>query len=616
MDKKRYGSMIAISEKIQGGRVMYQKRKKQQQNNRTQWWDLLPFILLFTLQPLLVIGKKVAVYLGSYPWFPSTDFQYDFFMYGKMVLFLILTAWNLCIVADKVIIRRERLNLDEKWIFAGAYVFLVILSTIFSIDKNLSVKGMWEQYETVWTILAYVLTAFAALQIVRTEKQVQILSVALCIGAGLQVLIGIFQMMGMDFWKSTLGQILVTAGLKSSGDAISLQFANDSQNRIYMSLYNPNYAGIYVMMLLPMVLAVMMQVKKTWQKVMTAILVVLLLLTLLGTGSKTGLIVLLLIGTAAMIGFLCKKRTAAALCGLAVLSVMLVFGIVLEGPHLKKALSKSFTREDRYLFEDIRAEKDKVWFRYNETEVWLDFEQENGKLSLSAVDENGQPYPVIWKEEKQCWKIPQKPFRKCYFELSEQQGIYFLKLTRYDSEWVFAKKTLDGEFGYVTQYGKIGMIEEAPAVLKGYERAFSGRGYIWGRTIPLLKNHILIGTGPDTFIEAFPQNDYVKRYNTSQSMLQEIPSKAHSMYLQSALQTGVLSLVCLMMFVFCYLRESVRLYGKNQEKNLTGIACCISVIIYLLMGLMNDSNLATSPVFWGIFGLGMAENQIKKKIKN
>ena len=129
-----------------------QKQQKVKRKNQKEWIDILPFILLFTVHPLTVIDKKVPVYLNSYPWFPDTEYQYDFFMYGKMVVFFILVVWELVVLADRSLIRREKLLLDKKWIVLGVYGLLVILAAAFSIDKSLSVKGMWEQYGHFWGI--------------------------------------------------------------------------------------------------------------------------------------------------------------------------------------------------------------------------------------------------------------------------------------------------------------------------------------------------------------------------------------------------------------------------------------------------------------------------------
>ena len=70
-----------------------------------------------------------------------------------------------------------------------------------------------------------------------------------------------------------------------------------------------------------------------------------------------------------------------------------------------------------------------------------------------------------------------------------------------------------------------------------------------------------------------------------------------AIFLQSALQTGILSGICLLMFFLHYIRIAVR----NAK---TGIL--LSVTGFLLMGLANDSNLAVSPLFWCILGMGIA----------
>lgn len=589
-----------------------QKQQKVKRKNQKEWIDILPFILLFTVHPLTVIGKKVSVYLNSYPWFPDTEYQYDFFMYGKMIVFMILVIWEITILTDRCLIRREKLLLDKKWIVLGVYGLLVILAAAFSIDKSLSVKGMWEQYETVWTLLGYLITAFAALQIIRSQNQVQSLAGALCVGAGIQAAIGLFQTAGLDFWNSSVGKSLISLGMGEN--SVSFQSTDSGSGSVYMSLYNPNYAGVYILLVLPFVIAMIWVMKEKWQKLATMVIAIALIVCLFGCGSKTGIAVLVVTGILFAISRLRgRQRILVLLAGTGLAAGIFVVSWIAGGEYYQKNLTESVTKVEKYKFQDLHAEDQKIYFRYEDQEVWLDVSEKNGELILTAFDQTGKELPAEWDVEKLCYRVQQEPFQQFEFTVSAVQGIYMLCMNKKGVDWNFAKKGLDGAWGYVTQFGKIDEIKEADAVGKGHERALSGRGYIWGRTIPLLPGHLLIGTGPDTFIEAFPQNDYVKRYNTSARMLREIPSKAHSLYLQSAVQTGVMSVICLILFWVCYLKESICLYWKHNNQNYIGMVCCVSVGSYLIMGIMNDSNLATAPVFWGILGLGMAANQIQKE---
>ena len=52
------------------------------------------------------------------------------------------------------------------------------------------------------------------------------------------------------------------------------------------------------------------------------------------------------------------------------------------------------------------------------------------------------------------------------------------------------------------------MVEIPHANFHGLEYLGSGRLYIWSRILPMLKHDILKGSGPVTFAEVFPQNDY------------------------------------------------------------------------------------------------------------
>ena len=58
--------------------------------------DLLPIIFTLALLPLVAKGQEVEISLDNYSWFPDGGFQYDFFMYWKEIIFLILAGWMLC----------------------------------------------------------------------------------------------------------------------------------------------------------------------------------------------------------------------------------------------------------------------------------------------------------------------------------------------------------------------------------------------------------------------------------------------------------------------------------------------------------------------------------------
>jgi hypothetical protein len=147
---------------------------------------------------------------------------------------------------------------------------------------------------------------------------------------------------------------------------------------------------------------------------------------------------------------------------------------------------------------------------------------------------------------------------------------------------------------------------------EGMESIGANRGYIWSRTLPLLKNTVLIGNGPDTFAIYFPQYDFLSKlkfYKTGGIFI----DKAHNMYLQTALNTGGLSLLALLALFAIYFVSSLKMYlgrdfFRSGSINAVGTACFAAFCGYAAAALFNDSVVSVAPVFWVLLGLGMGIN--------
>jgi O-antigen ligase len=153
--------------------------------------------------------------------------------------------------------------------------------------------------------------------------------------------------------------------------------------------------------------------------------------------------------------------------------------------------------------------------------------------------------------------------------------------------------------------------------LDGYERFGSSRGYIWSRSIPMLKETLIAGTGPDTFPMAFPQYDYVGKLNSFTSH-RIIIDKPHNMYLQIGINTGVLSLLSLLTVFVMYTIDSFRVYFKrdiNTFMEYIGVGAFAGTMGYLAAGMFNDQIISVAPLFYVMLGLGLAVNRIVRSSK-
>jgi hypothetical protein len=146
-----------------------------------------------------------------------------------------------------------------------------------------------------------------------------------------------------------------------------------------------------------------------------------------------------------------------------------------------------------------------------------------------------------------------------------------------------------------------------------YGRLGSSRGYIWIRTVEMMKETLLIGHGPDTFAIYFPQNDPLKNIvGLGKTMV----DKPHSMYLQWGVNIGVVSLLIFLVLIKIHFIQSFVLLWKkgiNSKAGIYAIGLFAAWCGYLISGVFNDSIVSVAPVFWVIFGMSMAANEMLRQ---
>lgn len=168
---------------------------------------------------------------------------------------------------------------------------------------------------------------------------------------------------------------------------------------------------------------------------------------------------------------------------------------------------------------------------------------------------------------------------------------------------------------FVDIRGKVYEAQNIPSWgFENREQIGSGRGYIWSRTIPMLKDTVVVGHGPDTYTIYFPQHDFVGKFKYLLSG-DIIVDKPHNMYLQTAVNTGILSLIALFVLFIGYIISSIGLYRKSEYDNfyaVAGFAIFVALLGYMGTGFFNDSIVSVAPVFWGLLGMGIACNSLQR----
>ena len=91
------------------------------------------------------------------------------------------------------------------------------------------------------------------------------------------------------------------------------------------------------------------------------------------------------------------------------------------------------------------------------------------------------------------------------------------------------------------------------------------------------------------------------------------------MYLQMAVNTGIISMLVIVVMIAVYIIHSIRVYWKLNYDNFyvkVGVGILVAVIGYAVAGLFNDSVVSVAPVFWILLGMGISINLKLQKRKN
>lgn len=580
---------------------------KADKENRKKMFDLLPAVLLLVFWPCIVHMNMVRTGLENQPWFPDTAVQSDFFLYAKSKVLLVLAGWMLLILLERYTINKEerfhrvckKSFRNPVFICLVSFGILTILSAAVSSNRSFCFSFLTEQCENLWVILAYLIVFWFMYDTVRLYKEINSLQNAVLSGACIQCVIGISQRIGNDFWNSPIGRKLILWGYHEDIN-LEFTFASKDGTQVYMSLYNPNYAAVYIILILPLAVYAVIRFRKLWQKCAAGILCISLLYCLWGTESEAGFLMLLFDIGFSFIFFLRYRKRKRWPFILIISFGLLVIGIFLFSGNFqtKKIFKNVFPKKKVYAVKNIKLKQNEVILSFKKNKYKLRLEEENGKAWFSVLDNNNISQKLEFHEETGSFTLADTDYELLRFAVWKDGAASYIRIYFRDLQWTFVKEDQESEYQYITIYGKKDSIMKAPcAFAKGYERAFTERMYLWSRTVPLLKDYIFVGSGPNTFSLVFPQNDYVMRANIGDNMLNEIISKPHSFYLQTAVQTGCLSLLFLLTLLVVYIRKGWRQFHIGNSFLL------ISLLSFMIMGIVNDSTPAVSPIFWSIFGM-------------
>ena len=593
-------------------------QKEKIQNFVENYLVLIPIMLAIAVIPLIVRVTFFDPGLADYAWFANTTEVFDMFMYYKNQAMMQLDA--MLVVAYLYLWWKRKLKMDLHFAPLLVYVVMLVASTVFSIVPDITWNGFYDMLESVYVLFGYCMICYYAFSVINTEKKLKIVIVAFSIGFLLMAMLGLSQFFGFDFLMSDLGKkLIIPSEYINTGD-LKMVF---KEGTVYGTLYNPNYMGVYCCMLCPLVLVLAISNKKRWHAVAALVALVLTEICFVGAGSKTTLILMMpfLVFIAICLG---KKHTKQLIFVFvfAVAMFLLIDQYEVKGTHLVDKTVASITKEsvlkNKDIITDITLEDKEYYVSYKDETFTVSYQEDaEGQLALTVKDKAGNILPLVFEkgEKENYYRFEDKEYESLYFVPSVDEygnkGYYVAKGSArffiYYSDY-YKTYLYMNQFGYPTKLYTSETFESPILTMMG---GFSNRGYIWSKSIPLLKETILIGSGPDTYAFMFPQYDYVSfaQYGFGNQLL----TKPHSMYLQIGIQTGVVSLITFVCFYLWYFVDSFKLYRGRKLESLAercGAAVFMATTGYMCAGFLHDSTVGTSIVFWTLIGIGLACNKM------
>lgn len=596
------------------------KNLQANQKPKQTHYHLIPLIFILVVIPLI---SKVYLYdpkLSQYDWFPEFTEMPDIFLYYKSLFFTITAIIMAVLILGKRFIEDRHAITAIEFYPLATYAILALLSTIFSKYRSFGFSGIYEQFESIWVLLGYCVAAYYAYIFVE-EEDIAFLIRWFLIGIALLTTLGVLQALSHDFFRTTLGQKLVTSGTKYT----SLDF-NFEEDRVYMSLYNPNYVGSYVALIFPILICLILFFKSSENKDSNKFLPILecigsllmvagLAFSLIKSASKSGIVAVAVTFFLLFLVLIPRLKKYWYL-GILALAVM-IGGVFFADRALDHLLSDSiqnlFSGEKKtYDLEDITVTDNDIIVTYKENILHLRITED---YDIEVTDTTGTILPLE-KDGSFSYVIADDRFSDISVSLFPIEDHMSIGINILGTAWYFSNDNDTGEYRYYNIYGKWTNFTVAPsAVFTGRESIATNRGYIWARTIPLLKNYVLLGSGADTFSIVYPNDDYLGMYNCGYTG--QIITKPHNLYLQIGVQTGVLSLLAFLAFYLIYFISSFLLYTRcklDSYSSKIGLGIFIGSFGYMISGIINDSMITVAPVFWVLMGVGININmQLKNK---
>ncbi len=595
-------------------------------NGRNNWFEFIPIMFLLAIVPTVVFLKVIPLSSNvAANW--SSNPATDFFSYYKSVLLMVVVVCTLFVLffCYKKEERKKTTKLKVFYILLGIYTLFTTLSAITSRYSEIAYFGAPDRREGLVVLLCYVIMCVFTILSYKREKNYKYVFWPLVFLMTVSFCLGLSQFFGHDFLQTEFGKtLLLPSEYKEQAKNMSFQF---ERGKIYGTMFHYNYIGSFGALVAPFFITIALFVKDKKYKIVSVCMSVCALFVLFGSTSRAGVVGMALAVIFFLLVFFRQLllHYKTTLAGIAVLAVLLaIFSVATKGEIFQRVPTllqdiKSINRDKNFDYHDhvpvkkIDIDGKRVTFTLQNETLTLDYT--TGKVHFFDTQDE-----YVEFQEQTEGQFVTADVR--FSDFSYMQGT--IKKTENGKEQTSAVLAISyrGMQVFFLDLSKMPIVflnnslypidlVDAPYIgFEGKEKIGSMRGYIWSRSLPLLKNTKVVGYGPDTFLMTFPQGDILAKwyaYDTTNMIV----DKAHNWYLQVGLNQGMIALIALLAMMLLYIIDSMSLYAFQKQYTMTdtfGVGTFLGVIGYIGAGFFNDSVVSVAPIFWCMLGMGVGAN--------
>jgi O-antigen ligase len=617
------------------------KRRNQQQSP-----SLIDFLGQWIIYIMIGVIPHIYYYTG-YKTKPSElkyfhdEYYADLYMLAKSRVFLVLSVALLCIFLYQVFSKRIEFIKDKINIGAGIFAAIVILSSVMSEYQDMVYWGAKDRHEGMWVWLAYVSLFVISRHYGKNKEFVNNTLKVFVYSASIMGVFGLMQMFGYDIY--TEGPLRwLCFPMEIAANIEMYMTSNTTDTLIVGALYNSNYYGVYMAMaaLSALSFSISEEGKRQWillglgvinygamiasgseaallgfaaalflyafyygqelwrnKKLLIAEILSFVLMDRsirlimeISSSSNANYIYMLLFLFTILGVFLSWilvkyeivvrifKKYSLLISILVLLFAIVVFNVIYGLIPVKSNLNR---------LEDFQITNNELYFEYDDgDEILIKCMPDKivvfdgkGNLLETYLDGNNQ---MSFRSVQRKHVIDIKYYIEGYALdfVSPLSGSFF-----YDGESVY----------YYDSYKNICNIDYPNRSNYYYNKGetFSTRGYIWSVYLPIAQENMLFGNGLDTYMNIFPQNDYIGKSNYLTYRLNMIIDKPHSTYIMILVSTGLMGIFVVSGLIIYMFKNQVMAIDRDYSFKIHFFL----VVCILVAGIFNDSVIPITLLF-------------------